>query len=166
MPSVNTPSKSQPLPLPLNPGEWEAKPSKPQAKGDRTTKNPIWPKLHSSVVENEEPRETLRLVKVDGQAVTLHYSDILYTKFLGKERIVLQMRNDDDFNIVGRNLHLILYDLENRRLFILAECQPGECGPDEPTITSISGVVFEDMPKPVPPQTARGLVKHKSEIKF
>jgi hypothetical protein len=76
------------------------------------------------------------------------------------------MRNDDDFDLVGRNLHLILYDLENRRLFILAECRPGECGPDEPTITSITGVVFTDMPKPVPPQTARGLVSNKAEIKF
>lgn len=93
-------------------------------------------------------------MKVDGQAVTIHYSDILYTKFVGKERIILQLRNDDDFDLTGRNLHLILYDLENRRLFILAESRPGECGPEDPEITSITGVVFADLPKPVPPRTA------------
>ena len=166
MPSVNTPSKSQNLPLPLKPGEWEAPSSRPQAKASRAPKHPVWTKLRGSVVESDEPRETLRIVKTDGQAVTIHYSDILYTKFVCKERIVLQMRNDDEFDLMGRNLHFILLDLENRKLFILAESLPGECGPDEPTITSISGAVFTDMPKPQPPQTAKSVVSRKGEMKF
>ena len=76
------------------------------------------------------------------------------------------MRNDDEFDLVGRNLHFILLDLENRKRFILAERLPGECGPDEPIITSISGAVISDMPKPQPPQTAKSVVSRKGEMKF
>ena len=109
----------------------------------------------------------MRLVKADGQAVTIQYSDILYTKFVSKSRVILQMRNDDDFDLAGRNLHLLLYDLENRRLFILSECQPGECGPDEVAIESISGVVFADMPKPVAPKTAAAVSgDRKAQVRF
>lgn len=169
--NVNTPSKSQnpvSLPLPLGQGEWEAKPSKPQARADRGPRpNPVWPKLRGSFIESEEPRETLRLIHADGQAITIQYSDIRYTQFVSKERIVLLMRNDDDFSLVGRNLHLLLYDLENRRLFVLSECQPSECGPDEVAITSISSVVFADMPKPVAPKTAAAVSgDRKAQVRF
>jgi len=97
----------------------------------------------------------------------VQYSDILYTKFVSKHRVILQMRNDDDFDLAGRNLHLLLYPLENRRLFILSECQPGECGPEEAAITSINSVVFADMPKSVPPKTAAAVSgDRRAQVRF
>ena len=100
-------------------------------------------------------------------AVTLHYSDILYSKFSSKERIVLQMRNDDEFDLRGRNLQFILRQLEDRRILALIECVPGECAANDPTITFIGGVVFEDMPKSFQfVQTAKGVVNRQAEVKF
>ncbi len=110
----------------------------------------------------------MRLIKANGVAVSLHYSDVLYIKLVSKDRLLLQMRNDDEFDLRGRDLHKIMLTLEDRRMLVLAECNPNGCAVGEPVVQLILGVVFEDLPKTKPePETPGGLINHRTaQMKF
>ena len=127
-------------------------------RGHQQSRSNIWSKLQGSVVESEAPREMLRLIKLDGRAVSLPYADLLYVKLPDRNRLWIEMRNEDTIDINGRDLHLALNGLETRYLSVLCESYPGECAIGEPWVESITSSVFSTpAQKPPPARTAASL---------
>ena len=91
----------------------------------------------------DEPRDTLRLIRMSGESVSLNYSDILYFKLPEKNRIFLLMRNDDTFDIYGKDLQLCLRDLEDRLVVALAEAHSTEIEYNSPWVQSITSPSFQ-----------------------
>jgi hypothetical protein len=142
------------IPELVNPAAWERGVKKGQRQASRSG---IWSKLQGSVVESEAPREMLRLVKLDGKSCSLPYADFLYVKLPDRNRLWIEMRNEDTFDIHGRDLHLALNDLENRFLAVIAESYPGECDLGDPWVESITSTVFSTPQNKPPVRTAASL---------
>ena len=85
----------------------------------------------------------LRLIKQSGESISINYSDILNIKLPEKNRIYLLMRNDDTYDIYGRDLYLCLRDLEDRMIVALAESHPGEVERGEAWIQNIASGTFQ-----------------------
>jgi hypothetical protein len=80
---------------------------------------------------------------MSGESITLNYSDILYCKLPEKNRLFLLMRNDDTFDIYGKDLQLCLRDLEDRLVVALAESHSTEAEYNSAWVQSITSVSFQ-----------------------
>ena len=113
----------------------------------------------------------LRLIKLDGACIALNYSDVQYIKVPDRNRLYVTMRNEDVFDINGRDLHTCLQGLEDHTIAALAESYPGECGIGEPWIESIHSLIFvvpaqKITPKSAAPTNAAPYRRQSSDMLF